>query len=229
LKEIEAILEDKIPRDVISKRDAGNGRKLDYLETWYVIDRMNEVFGNMGWDSETVEMREIPGQDKATYVAKVRITALVQVNEGNFLKVTKEGTGYGRDKSALNPHEMASKEAESDAFKRAAMKFGKSMGLALYSKDGDFIDETNKTESRSGTETKPVQAKVPTKSEDKKVSREELNKLIRNTAKVAIDMKKIAPDGAKGLVLNYGVESVDALSDTQAREVLAKFEGMVSA
>lgn len=222
MDDIVKFLETSIPRDEVATRDGGRGRKLSYLETWKVIDLLNEAFGNLGWDSETVELVQVEGTKFPTYRAKVRITALVQVSEGNFLKVTKEGCGWGADKADMNAHEMAVKEAESDALKRAAMKFGKRLGLALY-------DKTQEHVSDGAEEAKPVQAKVPTKSEDKKVSREELNKLIRNTAKVAIDMKKIAPDGAKGLVLNYGVESVDALSDTQAREVLAKFEGMVSA
>lgn len=130
-------LDAKIPRDVISKRDGGAGRKLDYLETWYVIARLNEVFGNLNWCSETLELVELQGTPNISYRAKVRIS--VRLDDGTMC--FKEGTGYGNDKGKMNPHELGAKEAESDALKRAAMKFGMSLGLALYDKSQENVDD----------------------------------------------------------------------------------------
>jgi recombination DNA repair RAD52 pathway protein len=139
LEQLIAELDANIPRDVISKRDAGGGRKLDYLEGWYVIDRLNQVFGHLNWNRETIEMTQLPG-DKPQYRAKVRVTVLAPC-QGQIQHIVKEGYGFGSAKGASQDHEIAIKEAETDAFKRAAMQFGRSMGLALYDKSGEYIDE----------------------------------------------------------------------------------------
>lgn len=238
-EEIQKQLDEKIPRDVISERDGGGGRKLSYLETHYVIDRMNKVFGNCGWDFETVSNEAIPGADKPTYVAKVRIKAMVKVAEGQFITITKEGTGYGRDKSTLNPHEMATKEAESDALKRAAMKFGMSLGLALYSKDQENIDdgtdEAKGTNSRGTTTvfTKPAaEASMAAKSTQTSTGtgaavtaptpREKTNKLISSTSKVILDKKLKTQEELITMVESYNVKKKENLTDTQANELLGK-------
>lgn len=158
--QIASVLDENIPRDVIAQRDAGGGKRLDYLEAWYVIDRLNSVFGNLGWDFETVFCHEIAGQEKPTYHAQVRIRAMVPTLDGHYINVTREGSGYGRDKSGLNPHEMAIKEAESDALKRAAMKFGRSMGLALYDKSKEYIDEPTKAQPVQPSQTAQATAAV---------------------------------------------------------------------
>ena len=77
-------------------------------------------------------------------------------------QVMKTGIGYGSDKGKFNPGEMASKEAESDALKRAAMKLGRSLGLALYDKSQEYVDEESlqiKPETRetaTAVATKPA-------------------------------------------------------------------------
>lgn len=234
--EVEKQLDEKIPRDVISERDGGGGRKLSYLETHYVIDRMNKVFGGLGWDFETVSNELVPGSDKPTYVAKVRIKALVRVSEEQFITVTKEGTGYGRDKSTLNPHEMATKEAESDALKRAAMKFGMSLGLALYSKEQENIDDGQlkmeagvprpTTAVSTGTNT-GGKAEVPSGAPAKTAvaaptPREKTNKLISSTSKVILDKKLKTQEELLTMVEAYDVKKKEDLTDQQANELLGK-------
>lgn len=127
-------LDANIPKDVVSTRSQ-SGKNLSYLETWYVIDRMNQVIGTENWSHEVISLQNIPG-DKISYVCQVRITANID-GAISF----KDGLGYGSDKGSYNPGEMASKEAESDALKRAAMKFGRSLGLALYDKSQEFVGE----------------------------------------------------------------------------------------
>lgn len=227
VEEAEKLLDEKIPRDVISTRDGGGGRKLSYLETHYVIDRMNKVFGNMGWDSETVDLKAVDGGDHAAYTAKVRVKAMVKVGDG-FLTITKEGTGYGRDKSKLNPHEMAVKEAESDAFKRAAMKFGMSLGLALYSKDQENVEDAPKIQSRSERDDARGETEVVTPAPvpqqvGGKSAREKTNRLITNTSKVIMDKKlKTREEILSLLETSFGVKTKEELTDVQANDFLTK-------
>ncbi len=225
-EQIEAQLEENIPREAIATRSAGAGRSLDYLASWYVIDRMNKVFGPMGWDCETVSMQQVGTPECARYVAKVRITASVRENdsEGNLIgytKVIREGTGWGSDKprrdgSVESPHEMASKEAESDALKRAAMKLGISMGLGLYDKSGSFIDEA---------ET-PAQAPA---AKQEAFNRDSLNKRISTMSQVVIAKRVKTLDQLKAdMREKYSVDATKELSDTQAKELLNTLETLAN-
>lgn len=219
----------KIPREEVSLRDGGGGKKLSYLASHYVIARMNEVFGTMGWDAETLEMRQVNKEgDKPAYVSKVRLSALVKTDDGGYMKVIKEGYGFGADKSSLNPHEMAVKEAESDAFKRAARQFGMSLGLALYSKDQENVE---------GTPLKPLTQERISETHKAVASgligpdpREALNKRITAISKVVIAKRLKTLDELKAdMKSQYGVDSTQALSDTQAKELFAKLQGAANA
>src|ERR1700722_8424629 len=134
-KELKEQLDSNIPANAVSQRSQ-SGQTLSYLETWYVIDRLNQVIGTDNWSWQIVKMDAIPG-DKMSFICHGVL--IVDFGGGKFSQ--KTGIGYGSDKGKYNPGEMASKEAESDAFKRAAMKFGRSLGLALYDKTQEYVDE----------------------------------------------------------------------------------------
>jgi len=135
-------LENTLDPSVVANRKQG-GTQVAYIQAWHAIAEANRIFGFGEWDRETVEMRmvqecetiigkgkpyEKPGF-KVSYVARVRIT----VRAGDQI-VTREGTGagHGIDADMGQAHESATKEAESDAMKRALMMFGNPFGLALY-------------------------------------------------------------------------------------------------
>lgn len=139
--ELQRQLDANIPREVISTRSGGGNKQLSYLETWYVIDRMNQVFGSTAWSNELKSLTQLPNTDKPSYMAIVRLTVIDAQGRQSF----KDGVGYGSDKSSSNPHELAMKEAASDAFKVAAKNLGRSMGLALYDKSQEYVDETKNT------------------------------------------------------------------------------------
>ena len=114
-----------------------SGMSLSYLESWFVIDQMNEIFGFANWWRETELMlqfcEERENKFYVTYTGKCKITVDIDCS-----KVTRVGHGVGhgngiRDK--VLAIESAMKEAESDAMKRAAMTFGNQFGLALYDKN----------------------------------------------------------------------------------------------
>lgn len=151
MNELYEKLNAKIPRDVISLRDGGGGRKLSYLEGHYVINRMNEIFGQGNWCYQTVEMKpvfvgEVDGKNVAHYIAKVNLTIVIGERT-----VTFSDYGYGDGMDKYNPgkaHELAVKEAVTDGVKRCAKSLGMSLGLALY-------DKTQENVADAPTEVKP--------------------------------------------------------------------------
>lgn len=118
--------------DRVKSRDG-----MSYIMAWDATYTANEIFGFDGWDRETLEMRLVQDvkdqkdQHRIGYVAKVRIT----VRAGDTV-IVREGTGGGQgiNRDLFKAHEGATKEAESDAMKRALTQFGNQFGLALYDK-----------------------------------------------------------------------------------------------
>lgn len=124
------------------------GRQLSYIEGWFAISEANRIFGFDAWNRETVDLRMVAEHARrigrepnakdgwgVSYIAKVRVTIGDVVREGF-------GAGHGIDVDLGLAHESASKEAETDAFKRAVMTFGNPFGLALYDKTQANVVET---------------------------------------------------------------------------------------
>ena len=112
---------------VVSYREKGN-IQLAYLESWYVINEANRIFGFGGWSSETIQLDCVQSDEFCvTYIAKVRVTVGDVIREG-----VGAGHGKGERVNLGDKHESAVKEAESDARKRALMQFGSQLGLSLY-------------------------------------------------------------------------------------------------
>lgn len=130
------MLETRLDKDRVSKREGRGGKSFDYLESWDVEDRANQIFGYDGWSSEVLELIETwsgerNGKPALSFRARVRVTVYADDRE-----VIKEDWGYGdgsgRDLGEAS--ELAVKESVSDAEKRAFKKFGWQFGLALYDK-----------------------------------------------------------------------------------------------
>ncbi len=138
-----------LSQGAVESRKGPGSSTLDYVSQHYVRRRLCEVFGPMGFDTET-RMSHVYGPTlveetrkgrngeyqykkwTTVYEATVRITA--RTPDG---KVTvKEGTaaGVGEDGQIGWSTHLAVTEAETDALKRAAMQLGDSFGLALYDK-----------------------------------------------------------------------------------------------
>ncbi len=120
-------LNQPIDPKVVAFRQQGK-MQLAYLESWYVINEANRIFGFDGWSSETIQLDCVQSDEFCvTYIAKVKVT----IND-----VIREGVGAGHGKGERvnlgDKHESAVKEAESDARKRAFMQFGSQFGLSLY-------------------------------------------------------------------------------------------------
>lgn len=153
MKTKEQILTDldaNIPKSAVSSRQGGGTKALSYLEGWYVIDRMNKIFGPDAWSYDVTELRcvhqgELDGKygkiHSASYSATVAL--FVQFPDGQQAKrITDVGFGNGTDKTDPGkPHELATKEAVTDALKRCAKSLGMSLGLALYDKKQENVGD----------------------------------------------------------------------------------------
>ena len=234
-----------IPRDVIEEREGGAGRKLSYLPGFYVINRLNEVFGQGQWattsDVTLLHSGVYPdryGKDvnHVHYSAKVRLVVTVGDRPTEF---TDYGYGDGSDKA--NPgkaHELAIKEAITDGLKRCARLLGNSFGNGLYDRSGDGIEEKEvpKVQTRpavgpnpnrvEGVPAKPTES-VPAPAQSGASSRDAVNKGISQYAKVIIDKKALTQTAVMDMLLAYGVDKKEDLTDEQANELLGKLKGVL--
>lgn len=143
LEEIQKLLQEPLDMDATEQRDGFFGKKLDYMSTFGTKDALNRTFGNACWGYEVKELEQL--QDVETkvndkpyraYRARVQLNYLFLGPDGAVTAANCEDVGYGdgNDKMALKAHELAGKEAVTDALKRAANGLGYPLGLALYEK-----------------------------------------------------------------------------------------------
>ena len=121
----------------VKKPSGSFGPKGDYLEGWHVINEMNRIFGFDGWSytidltRDALEKDDTKGQWQAAYTCVCTLT--VETDKGNVVR-QDVGFGSGFAKQVGDAIEGATKEAATDALKRAARTFGNPFGLALYDK-----------------------------------------------------------------------------------------------
>lgn len=128
------------------KKPSGNfGPKGDYLEGWHVINELNRVFGFDGWSYriemsrdalEHVEVEKTDWKTKAVTKEMQWQAAYTCICTLTVGEVTRQDVGFGSGfaKGVGDAIEGATKEAATDALKRAARTFGNIFGLALYDK-----------------------------------------------------------------------------------------------
>lgn len=140
-QETRDVLAEPLDASRVRQRTDGRGGKLSYLETHDVIRTANAVFGFGQWGHEVVDLRPLApvtvhNKDQKAgvcvgYICTIRLTVAGCV--------PVSGVGFGdateyRESAAVTAHELAAKEAESDALKRALKNYGDQFGLALYDK-----------------------------------------------------------------------------------------------
>lgn len=113
------------------------GPKGDYIEGWHAIAEANRIFGFGAWSYTIVNLSQDAldlgknGQGDAQWQAAY--TAIVRVTVGDVIR-EDVGFGSGFAKAKGDAIEGATKEAVTDALKRALRTFGNPFGLALYDK-----------------------------------------------------------------------------------------------
>ncbi len=159
-EEIEGKLDANLCSSRVKKNDYSGH---DHIESWDAIRLANEVFGFTGWTSRIDDMKQVSatkaenGTFEIAYMATVTVTVTYsEVVDGSvrLLETTRQGSGVGLGfkKKLGDAHEMAIKNAETDAEKRALRKFGNPFGLALYDKDRKYVSDLTTQASTSGSE-----------------------------------------------------------------------------
>lgn len=120
------------------KKPSGNfGPKGDYIEGWHAIAEANRIFGFGNWSYAIKELMKdsvSEGKDsRGNPQWQAAYTCIVRVTVGD---VVREDVGFGSGfaKQIGDAIEGATKEAVTDALKRALRTFGSPFGLALYDK-----------------------------------------------------------------------------------------------
>lgn len=236
-------MDEKIPRDCVSERAGGSGRKLSYLEGWYVIDRLNKVFGQGNWAYDsTVSLLHVGTAETRNgtvhsvhYSAKVRLVVTIGSTPTEF---SDYGYGDGTDSNSPGKaHELAIKESVTDGLKRCAKNLGMSFGLALYDKTQENVEEAGPT-TISNT-SKPVS--VPKQPQPSFIERPQSSASKTDTgidgkvqilatktyvtkighlSRIVADRKLASIDTMKAKLESFGVASKEELSLTQAVEMV---------
>lgn len=180
----------------VKQREGGNGRSLSFLETHDVIRTANSIFGHGEWGHDVVELRNVGavtvhGKDNKTGL-HVGYVCIVKLTVNGCIPVS--GVGYGdaveyRESAAVTAHELAVKEAESDALKRALKNYGDQFGLALYSKDAG---QNGHLSYENGATPASAPPSATTSSGSAVISEAQAKRLyaISKTANVSVDRLK---------------------------------------
>ena len=120
----------------VKKPSGSFGPKGDYIEGWHAINELNRVFGFDGW-SYTIDLTrdalEKAKTSKGDEQWQAAYTCVCTLKVGETVR-QDVGFGSGFAKGIGDAIEGATKEAATDALKRAARTFGNIFGLALYDK-----------------------------------------------------------------------------------------------
>lgn len=123
------------PKHVV--KPTGNfGAKGDYIEGWLAIAEANRIFGHDGWSYSISLIQDslVQGKDSRDQPQwQAAYTCICTVTAGD---VSRQDVGFGSGfaKQVGDAIEGATKEAATDALKRALRTFGHPFGLALYDK-----------------------------------------------------------------------------------------------
>lgn len=113
------------------------GPKGDYIEGWHAIAEANRIFGHGNWSYTikglTKDSVTEGTNNKGDVQWQAAYTCIVTLTVGD---VVREDVGFGSGfaKQIGDAIEGATKEAVTDALKRALRTFGNPFGLALYDK-----------------------------------------------------------------------------------------------
>lgn len=162
--EIAAAVDQNVPRELISERNAGNNNTLSYLKGDIDVDALNRIFGPLGWgmvasppqidrfEDKRTKWEKSQGGGRATpkevdmviYAVTTQVTLTIKKRsaESSDTIFTQTGVGYGEvepGKHAKDAIGMAVKGAETDGLKRCCTMLGKAFGMFLNA-DGSQSD-----------------------------------------------------------------------------------------
>lgn len=119
-------LQQDVSPEFVSERSG-----LSYVTGRYTKQRLNELFGPLGWSYKVLEVR----LDRDNMSAFVHGRLTVGVGTGDErVEVTKDGLalGFASGRSNNEAFDFAIAEGVTDSLKRAAVGLGQNLGLSLY-------------------------------------------------------------------------------------------------
>lgn len=172
MTDIDKKLKQEVSKDLLETRVGGGGREFTYMSNYGTKTQLNEIFGHLGWDYRVVTLDQICEGKEVAYRARVELTLHPDPSNPSFEKcITKEDVGFGSGKfgSDYDKHELAGKEAVTDALKRCACSLGPALGLHLYDKHNAVHSEM--TSAKGKSDSKPTSSKKSSKSASDKLAR----------------------------------------------------------
>ena len=200
------------PSALVKKRKGTGGREFSYVDTPFVIQKLNSLFG-FAWDFEVLAESSLE-ESLASGCVRVKGKLTVKDFKGNFITKTNYGSQpilYAKGK----PHTVENmamevgdlyKASASDCLKKCASMFG--IALDVYS--GEF-DTKIEGEYESGSiekkdHTKNAKSEVSDTSPQINQGQIRLFYLVKNKLKISDDTVKDILSKA------YGVEKVSQLT-----------------
>lgn len=159
-----AILNQELDGNRVKTREKGN-INLSYLEGFDVIETANKIFGYGNWSYSITKLEQASQEQNQNQNFVVCYKAIVNVivHDTEHLKqIYREdvGTGTGIAKTLADAHEGASKEAVTDALKRALRTLGNQFGLSLYDKTKNH-QSANNNRHYTQPQNQPIQNNTP--------------------------------------------------------------------
>ena len=111
-----------------------------YIEIWDVRRLLNVIFGFAGWSADTSEMilisqdevKTAKGRDAFRVVYRAKCTLRLGDAFGDGASYTEWAADGSTHPVLQDAHDLAIKNAESQALKRCAVNLGDQFGLSLY-------------------------------------------------------------------------------------------------
>lgn len=133
LQRIQEQLDTPLGESELTRRVGPGGKRIAYVEGWFVLDQSNRIFGVTGWSCEIkdIQVRVRPDKNKGWY-AKARVIVRVTLKDGTFHEDISVAGRYNKHEAEAEM--MACKTAVTDARKRVLRCFGRALGNSVYDK-----------------------------------------------------------------------------------------------
>jgi hypothetical protein len=218
----------------VRRRDGRGSAKFEYLAGHDIKRRANEIFGFGNWghtieeqvEIGAVEVKKREGDGTGWHVA-YRCVVRVWVRHSGGLFET-HGSGYGdgveyTPAARLTACELALKESETDALKRAFTDLGDQFGLILYAKD-DEKKRVARESSRGDTSGRVVRQESGARTAAPKSWPDALD---RFDARLGLGKGEGAAWLEELVEKRFGQPSLTSISSEQRQEAFAGFASVV--
>ncbi|WP_417332753.1 Rad52/Rad22 family DNA repair protein [Halarcobacter sp.] len=145
------LLTQELDSSRVKSRSKGN-INLSYLEGFDLIETANKVFGYGNWSYSIKSLDYLCTEQNQNQNFVISYKAIVEVivyDNKHMQNISRNdvGTGTGIAKTQADAHEGATKEAVTDALKRALRSFGNQFGLSLYDKSKNHNNQSQTNNS----------------------------------------------------------------------------------